>query len=401
MQTEALSKKNLGASAVKEALYISVHPMLWGTITQQFLLYRGASPALVGVYATLVMAIQMAATVLLSTTAERVKKPLRFCTGMMLLQLGVAALFLPAMAWDFGSVLTVVLISLLSVGLLFLHSCKTICDYKIHYQIVSPRRYGTMMFLSSAISGAAGILFTGCFSWMIDSDTVRNPYLMCMLLTLGIMAVAVFFNSRLKPIYPVPQATGTGNPWTQLKQLMRLPVFRKLIVPNFLRGITLSLTGCIVLIALVMGIDESGRAKLPLVCALATACASVLYLLLEKKLPVSTINILGGVLTCAMIFLPRSSTWGFLCVYFVAYLGRTLVDSAVPTMLFPLIDPKIAGSFNAWRSVLFCVASIVATPIISALVEIVHPLWLLIPGSVTYLIVTVWYWLVCRQLKNP
>jgi hypothetical protein len=108
---------------------------------------------------------------------------------------------------------------------------------------------------------------------------------------------------------------------------------------------------------------------------------------------------LGGVLTCTMIFLPWGNTWGFLGVYFVAYLGRTLVDSAVPTMLFPLIDPKIAGSFNAWRSVLFCLASILATPVISTLVEVIHPLWLLIPGSVTYLVVTVWYHIVCKKLE--
>ena len=81
-------------------------------------------------------------------------------------------------------------------------------------------------------------------------------------------------------------------------------------------------------------------------------------------------------------------------------LGRIIVDNAVPTMLFPIINPRIAGSYNAWRCVLYSMCSIIVTPIISALVDVVHPLWLLIPGTVTYLVVTIWYYLVCRKLQT-
>ena len=112
------------------------------------------------------------------------------------------------------------------------------------------------------------------------------------------------------------------------------------------------------------------------------------------------INIIGGILTCAMIFMPHGNTFGFLALFFISYLGRIIVDNAVPTMLFPLIDPKIAGSYNAWRCVLYNLCSIIATPIISVLVEKVDPLWLLIPGTVTYAIVTVWYYIVCKKLTK-
>ena len=112
------------------------------------------------------------------------------------------------------------------------------------------------------------------------------------------------------------------------------------------------------------------------------------------------ICIIGGVLTCAMIFMPYGNTAGFLALFFISYLGRIIVDNAVPTMLFPLIDPKIAGSYNAWRCVLYNLCSIIVTPIISVLVEKVNPLWLLIPGTVTYVIVTVWYYIVCKKLTK-
>jgi hypothetical protein len=115
---------------------------------------------------------------------------------------------------------------------------------------------------------------------------------------------------------------------------------------------------------------------------------------------VGAINVIGGILTCAMIFMPRGNTAGFLILFFVAYLGRIIVDNAVPTMLFPMIDPKIAGSYNAWRCVLYNLCSIIVTPIVSALVEKVHPLWLLIPGAVTYVVVTIWYYIVCKKFAK-
>jgi Na+/melibiose symporter-like transporter len=211
----------------------------------------------------------------------------------------------------------------------------------------------------------------------------------------------VLFNARLKPIYPLPTAKAQRKTLgQQLQELLHEESFRKLLLPNLLRGVTLSVTGCIVLIAAVMGLDESGRAKIPLILALATAMASVVYMLLSKFMHVGAINIVGGALTCALIFLPWNSTWGFLAVLFVGYLGRVIVDNAVPTMLFPIINPKIAGSYNAWRCVLYSMCMIVTTPVVSALVDLVHPLWLLIPGTVTYLGVTIWYYLVCRKLQN-
>lgn len=401
MKTENLSNKNLAFYASKEAVYNAISPVLWGTITQQFLLYRGVSATLVGYYATLVSAVQMAFTMLLSNTAEKVKDPLKFCTRMMILLTIVSAFLLPIAMWDLGSRLTLLLICAMSIAQLGLHSCKVICDYKINYQIISPARYGTMVFLCNAITGLAGVAFTALFSAMIDANTAGNPYLICMALTLAMLVLSVFLNTRLKPIHPVPRAKRSSiGLLQQLNELIHERSFRDLIIPNLLRGITLSVTSCIVLIALVMDIDESGRAKIPLICALATACASVLYMFLSKKLSVGAINIIGGILTCAMIFLPRGNTGGFLALFFVAYVGRVIVDNAVPTMIFPIIDPSIAGSYNAWRSVLYGISSLVVMPIISSLVEVVHPLWLLIPGSVTYLAVTIWYYIVCKNLTK-
>ena len=401
MEEKKLSSRNMALFTAKEAIYVAVTPTLWGAIMQQFLLSRQVSDFLVGLHASLVSVVYMVSTMLFAGLSERTTTPLKHCTRVMLALALFSAAYLPITFWDLGPTATILLVALLTVLLHFFHSCKYIYDYRINYQIIEPNRYGTMVFLSSALTGVGGVAFSWLFSYMIDHNTGGNPYFIFMVLTVVLLLATALINGRIKAIYPLPAVKVARKTLIQqLKEVFHEESFRKLLIPNLLRGVTLSVTGCIVLIAKVMGIDESGRAKIPLAIALATALASVVYLVLSKKLSVGAINIVGGALTCALIFLPWNHTWGFLIVVFVGILGRIIVDNAVPTMLFPIIDPKIAGSYNAWRCVLYGACSIVVTPIISALVDVVHPLWLLIPGTVTYLGVTIWYYVVCRSLKK-
>ena len=400
MDEKKLSGRNLFLFTVKESIYVAVTPTLWGAIMQQFLLARDVGNFFVGLHSSLVSVVYMVSTMLFAGLSERTTTPLKHCSRVMLAVALFSAAYLPITFFDLGPGLTMILVSLLTVLLHFFHSCKYIYDYRINYQIIEPNRYGTMVFLSSAFTGVGGVAFSWLFSYMIDHNTGGNPYFICMALTVALLLMAALFNTRLKTIYPLPMGkTQRKNLIQQLQDIFHEESFRKLLIPNLLRGVTLSVTGCIVLIAAVMGIDESGRGKIPLVIALATALASVVYMFLAKKLSVGAINIVGGALTCSLIFLPWGNSTGFLIVMFFGFLGRVIVDNAVPTMLFPIINPKIAGSYNAWRCVLYSACSIIVTPVISALVDVVHPLWLLIPGTLTYLGVTIWYYIVCRKLK--
>ena len=401
METQKRSKQNMALYSMKEALCQAVMPVLRGNIAQLFLLSRGASTAMVGYYGSMVTLVQMAMTMLLSGTAEKVKDARKFNTLLLLLLAGSSMLFLPVTFWDLGAGVTLMVYSAVTVAQISFSCRRTICDFKVNYQIIRPEHYGTMVFLSNALAGITGIAFSGLFSLMIDTNLGGRPYFICMILTVLLLLAAMFLNTRLKPIYPAPEGKKqTAGPLEQIKMLMKVDSFRKLVIPNLLRGVTLSVTGSIVLIATVMGIDESGQAKIPLVCAVATFCASGLYVLLSKKLSVSAINIIGSVLLLALLFLPRGNSFGFLTLYLIAHLGRILVDNAIPTMIFDIIDPKIAGSYHAWRSVLYNASWSVFMPIVGTLVEIVHPMWILVPGAVTYVIVTIWYHLVCRSLKK-
>ena len=61
MEQKRTENRNIALFTSKESIYVAIIPVLWGTIMQQFLLYRDVSATLVGIYTTLVSAVQMVA----------------------------------------------------------------------------------------------------------------------------------------------------------------------------------------------------------------------------------------------------------------------------------------------------------------------------------------------------
>ena len=115
MDEQKHSGQNIAFFTDKEAIYVAITTVLWGTIMQQFLLYRDVSPALVGVYTTLVSAVQMVAMMLFSGVSERTSTPLKYCTRILLGICGITLLYLPIIFFDIGSHLTVFLVCLFSI----------------------------------------------------------------------------------------------------------------------------------------------------------------------------------------------------------------------------------------------------------------------------------------------
>ncbi|MEN6635774.1 MAG: hypothetical protein ABFC56_07990, partial [Clostridiaceae bacterium] len=75
----------------------------------------------------------------------------------------------------------------------------------------------------------------------------------------------------------------------------------------------------------------------------------------------------------------------------LGYMGRTLVDYAVPSMVFQLIDPAVSGVYNAWRTVLFSIAAAAMSYLVGALLGKIPTVALLIVCAAAYLICAVWY----------
>ena len=222
--------------------------------------------------------------------------------------------------------------------------------------------------------------------------------MVCTAISLLLMVVAWYCTFRMKPVNDV-YATPSHNTMSvkKLLEVFRMPLFRKFLVPNTLRGITIGVTNSIALIALYMGLTEGQASIIPIICALGYVGASCLFHFLSKYLPLPSVAIIGSILVFALISLPHDNSTVFLSVFLVAYVGRVLVDYAIPVMLIRVVPADIAGIYNAGRNILLNLSSTVSVFAVGALLGKISALWLLSACALAYLIGMIWYMILYKK----
>ena len=86
----------------------------------------------------------------------------------------------------------------------------------------------------------------------------------------------------------------------------------------------------------------------------------------------------------AMVFLPRGNMVLFSILYLVAYTGQILMDCTIPIMIVQIVDPDIAGAFNAWRNTLLFLVATAITYVSSILLAKGMTLVVLIACAAAY-----------------
>ena len=212
------------------------------------------------------------------------------------------------------------------------------------------------------------------------------------------MVLAWYCTFKLAPVNSVYDTPSHNNfSIKKLLEVFKMPLFRKFIVPNTLRGITIGITNSIALIALYMGLSEGQASILPIVCALGYVVASLLFHFLSKYMPLPVVALIGSLLVLALISLPHNNSTVFLSVFLVAYIGRVLVDYAIPVMLIHVVPADIAGIYNAGRYILLNLSSTVSVFAVGALLGKISALWLLSACALAYIVGMIWYMVLYKR----
>ena len=155
----------------------------------------------------------------------------------------------------------------------------------------------------------------------------------------------------------------------QLLEMFRSPKFKAIIIPTLLRGVTFGITGSMVLIMLNLGYSEAEASKLPIITALGCLTAAGIHHLLSHKLQMPSIGTVGSIFLLAVLFLPRGNTYLFYFLYLLVYTGQVLIDCTIPILVIRIVDPQIAGAYNAWRNTLLFLVSTVSTYVTALLLS--------------------------------
>lgn len=393
-----IGTKNITLMATKDAALAAAMPMVNGSLVQLFLTNRDVSAYYVGLFSTLVSIVMVVGTMVCSYFSEKLPKPLKQYRWLFFLQLAVYLAMIPIACITITPSAIFWLLSLIACAITFLYSWNTILGYKIPYMTVPFESYGSYTAISGAVTGIVGVVSSLAFSAVINGNWGGNPYLICICITSVLMVVAWYCTYKLTPVNSVYDGPSHNNMnIKKILEVFKMPLFRKFIVPNTLRGITIGITNSIALIALYMGLTEGQASMLPIVCALGYVVSSFLFHFLSKYMPLPVVALIGSLMVLALISLPHDNTPVFLTVFLVAYVGRVLVDYAIPVMLIHVVPAEIAGTYNAGRYILLNFSSTVSVFAVGAMLGKISALWLLSACALAYIIGMIWYMVLYKK----
>ena len=362
--------RNIGFYAAMAASYTAALPMVNGALMQLFLADKGLSTVQIGTFATVVQMSTLLGTMLFSKVVDKNTNPKRFTSMVLLGQVMLSLCYLLLVKADLQPKLILILTASLAAVITGLAALKGILDYKLPYQIVPLERYGNMIFFNSAINGVVGIGLSFCFSQIIAVKLGGEPYLWCMVLASGLLLLSCLSCHCMNPLEGSETAIRKNYMSSrQLLEMFRSPIFKAIIPPTLLRGITFGITGSIVLIMLNLGYTDAEASKLPIITACGCLLAAGIHHFLSHKIKMPSIGTVGSILLLSVLFLPRGNTWLFYGLYLLVYTGQMLIDCTIPIMVIHIVDPKIAGAYNAWRNTLLFLVSTISTYVTAVLLE--------------------------------
>ena len=365
-----------------------------GPIMQTFLSSIGFSSQWIYIHTSIVQAVYILTISLCSTWADRgsvIKRTAFVELPYALLYI----LYIPLCLWKSASLLSFLLLT----GICLLQSVCialwTNCEYKLPYYIFTPREYGSVLSIGGIVGGlislGAGVVITR-LSGILSYSTLM---LSSCAVSLGLMLACTALHLGLKPISDAPVSSGPAEKKINQLEVFRYPLFQKMIPANLMRGFGYGTTTIFAAIALDLGFDQSVSTALVSAQSIAAlAGCSLVGVCLTFMAP--RFVTLAGSLTFALIPLMLiPNKFVFLTVFVLVYLGRTLVDYSVPSILRVAIPVQIAGPFNAWRMLLHNAGTLIATTI-AAFIPVS---WLLVL-TVVFQLISGLYYFIAKDLRT-
>ena len=343
-----------------------------GPIMQTFLASIGFSSQWIYIHTSIVQVVNVMTISLCSTWADRgnvIKRTAMVEFPYALLYL----LYIPLCIWKSPTLLSFCILT----GICLLQSICialwTICEYKLPYFVFSPKEYGSVLsaggFVGSLISLGTGVMITRLSGLISYAELMLSACAISVVL----MLICAALHLKLKPVSDAPAINAVKRKVNQM-EIFRYPVFLRMIPANLMRGFGYGTTTIFAAIALDLGFDTSVATSLVSAQSIAALVGCTLFGISISRFPPRFITLIGSATFGLIPLMLIPNKYLFLAVFSLVYLGRTLVDYSVPSILRAAIPVQLAGPFNAWRMLLHNGGTLLATTI-AAFIPIV---WLLI-----------------------
>lgn len=365
-----------------------------GPIMQTFLGSLGFSSRWIYIHTSLVQAVNILTISGFSTWADRgsvIKRTALVELPYALLYL----LYIPLCIWRSPSLVSFLMLTGICVLQSVCIALWTICEYKLPYFIFTPREYGSVLSIGGVIGGLISLGTGMVISWLSARMHYASLMLWSCALSLVLMVLCAGLHLSLKPVAGAPQpGPGSGEKRVSQLAVFRYPLFCRMIPANLMRGFGYGTTTIFAAIALDLGFDQSVATAVVSAQSIAALVGCALFGLSISVVPPRFVTLAGSVSFALLPLLLIPSEGIFLTVMALVYLGRTLVDYSVPSILRAAIPVHLAGPFNAWRMLLHNTGTLLATTIAAFI-----PVSWLLALTVGFQLVSGLHYFLSRELR--
>ena len=357
-------KRNKFITVVTEGLRTAALLCVTGPIMQTFLASLGFSSQFIYINNTLMQLANVLTIFLCAQWADKgniVKRTAIVEIPHALLYL----CYIPLCLWrsaSFASFAILTAICLLQTVCTALH---TICYYKLPYYLYSPEDYGSVIAIGGLL---ASLMSLGCgavITWLTAYFDYSQLMLVACILSAIFMGLCVALHAKQKiVITDVPAEPAADKKQTHsVIQLLRYPIFYKMVPANIFRGFAYGVTGVMATIALDLGFDTGVATAIVSVQSAALLVGYAAFGFGVNHTTPRFVTLLGCApfLLIPLLLIPNPVL--FLSVFALIMLGRTMVDNAVPAVLRFAVPVEIAGPYNAWRMLLHFAGTTIATTV--------------------------------------
>lgn len=373
------------------------------SIIQTFLRHYGVSNRLLGIYTTLLNIVNVSAMMFSSQLSNKSKNAattiMKACLTMAISFFGFLPICLSTGKLSAGVVFAIAL----SVGIVqFLaNAVRDVFAYKLPYQIIDMRDYPILVSVNGIIYGVACIVASAIFAWFLEIYKYEHVMAASFTAAAIFMLFAALLNSRYKLTFTPEEKSENGEVRSlTIKELLLLPEFKSLIIPNFLRGIATGTVSMIAVMALNLGYTATDTAYLATLRSAAGIIGSLLFALIGGKINSRFICFGGAIVMLVMPMLALPTKWVFFAVYLIVYVAKMMVDYAVPTIIYRVTPYEIAGSYHAWRLLIMNAGTALGTYLVGEVIDYVPTAVILAVAAVAQLLSSTGYCF-AKPIRKP
>ena len=372
-----------------------------GAIMQTFLMQVGFSAEQVYVLNSLMQIMQVAVMLVLTFLSGKIKR-VKMVTSISYLSLSLlTGVFLmgainPELIKQ-GYVIAVFIVAGVSYVGVGLH---TILSYCLPYYTIDMKDYGKMTGISAAIAGGVSFLMSLAYSLLLSKFSYMK-----ITSAFFVIAIVCFILTSIVCASMREKAVEMNKEDQEKSDV--IAVFKNkntyiLLIPNFVRGLSVGIFNVIATIALSTSIlNETTSSYISVILQIATFAGNIFFAFAYKKLSTKNLLLLATIGVCASFpFSLELGAIGFFCCFAIASFFRFVTDTAIPVIITEIIPKEQIGPYTSIRMLIFTGAQAVATLLITPLKNAIGYTGVLIFATVMLFICGVTYYAVAKSVKQ-